>query len=302
MEDLEIILGEAYLKVKSELNLELRKSKLFIYSEKDWFELCNYKNIEKNKNGIYLPKEYSAIVYGGSDFLIPEIFHNYFGHGLFLENSKLGGEILKNSSEENIEEFIKKIKKVNEENLGLGKNIYEDYEGFALWIEEMLCLKTRNYDVWKRKEKKLSDEERELLRTFKNSYYALTKFGFLAKMGFIIKYNKFDLLEYLKNFYGTEFNKIKIILSSERIKYESTLDKKINLFIFSHNRSAEIDNGWIKILEFNISDVEKGICSIPVEKRNELQQIINNLHLLFGEKNYLEKIKNVCFSNKTQTF
>ncbi|MGB9748835.1 MAG: hypothetical protein ACP5OZ_04095 [Candidatus Woesearchaeota archaeon] len=305
MEELEIILGEAYSAAKLDLNLELKKSKLLLYSKENWSKFLEKNNLDKTIEGIYIPKEYSAIVCEQSKFLIPEILHNYFGHGLFIENSRLGRktlEIQKDAGQEEFKEFFYCKKDENEKNLGISSNNYENYEGFALWIEKFLCLKTRNYNVWKERKDALSKQSQELLKTFENSYYVLTKFGFLAQLGFPAKYSKEKLLEYLRNTYGTGFSKIKLILSSDYIKNESELERKINLIIFSNNPSLETDNGWIKISEFNASEIEEGICSIPLEKRLKIKVALENPHILLGENSYVEKLKELCFSNKTQTF
>jgi len=325
MENLEKILGQAYSVIKAEFDLELKDSKLLIYSREDWLELIKEHNIDKNREGIYVPEEYSAIVYEKSKFLIPEIFHNFFGHGLFIENSRIGKKILEISKKAKIEDVIYREKDENEKNIGIASSYYNDYEGFALWIEEMLCSKTGNYKIWQEKYSRFGEEEKELLNFFKNSYNILQKFVFMSQLGFNVKYNplklRLELIDYLKKQYGNFFENIKLIIiknfsENKFFKDNKIFDdsnKKLDLLIVSKNQTKKYDFGWIEISEINENEIKNITCGIfeKVEeggswrsRESEFYSFLKRLgeyKILYGNKDYVEELKELL-TNKTQTF
>ena len=85
-------------------------------------------------------------------------------------------------------------------------NIY-NYEGFAIWLEALLCNETGNKDIWNLKEAKLTDEQKGIYSYFLEQEKSLTRFGLMSQMGFPKYYDSKKILDVAKLIYGKAFNR-----------------------------------------------------------------------------------------------
>ncbi len=285
MHSLDSLLQDASSFINSEFNLQLRKSQLKPYSFENWQEFCQINGFDVNSEGLYVPVSYSAYVRTDSNVLVSNLFHELYGHGLFCEHSQIGKrliEIIQNSGDE--KGFMFDEVNLQEQPLGLAKYNIHNYEGFAVWLEALLCEETDNYKVWQLKRDKLPDDFVSLFEYFEDVEQRLSRFGFMSQLGFPKFYSDDKVLDVAKRVYSSAFENIDFVVLYGSQKSESDID----LFIISNNPSSNYFNGWIDIYELN---------------REEFNQLSNNFdisvtdplftgRLIYGNRNSFEQLRN----------
>ncbi len=268
----------------SEFNLEIKKSKLKIYSEENWKEFCRVNNFVVGNEGLYVPLSYSAYVNVSSDVLVSNVFHEFFGHGLFCEHSQIGKnlvDIIKNRGNE--KSFLYDEVNTKEQPLGFCKTNIGNYEGFALWLEDLLCKETSNKKIWDLKKSRLPDDYVSLLEYFKSKEQELTRFGFMSQLGFPKFYDNEKIIEILKHFYSGQFNNIGFIILYGSRKPESDID----LFVVSTNPSQNHFNGWLDIYGLNREEFQGLIRKLDISITDPLFTGT----LIYGDEIYFKQIK-----------
>jgi len=230
--------------VRSEFNLAVSESSLKYYSASQWDKFCNLNGFDKTTSGLYVPKSYTAYVHP-SLTLVSDVFHEFYGHGLFCEHSILGKELVKNADSK---DFLYS----KSSSFGLTNMNILDYEGFAMWMESTLCKATNNGKVWDKKRNIMSEDNVRLLEYFQSCENSLSRYGFMSQMGFPKYQDSEKIVDVVRKFYGREFDNIDMILSYGSKKPYSDID----LFIVSNNPSRNYFNGWLDIYELNIKDFE----------------------------------------------
>ncbi|MCA9478034.1 MAG: hypothetical protein KC535_02710 [Nanoarchaeota archaeon] len=253
MERLDDYLQEAGNYIWSEFKLDLSKTKLKLYSEKNWRTFCEKNQFEKDAQGIYVPAGYSAYVRTDSPFLLSNIFHEYFGHGLFMEHSKMGLDlidVIRQKGDEKSYLFGEKDPQVPSEGF-FSKRIY-DYEGFAYWLESHLDSQTGNKRLWDHKKILMDPLYRHVQEQFEEIYSQLPRLNFFGQLGFPKYYSSQDILDTVQYLYKDSFEHIEFIVLYGSQKPSSDID----LFICSDNESRNLVNGWLDIYELKKSDFE----------------------------------------------
>lgn len=270
--------------VQSEFNLQLQKSELKPYSLENWQDFCQVNGFDVHSEGLYVPASYSAYVRTDSLVLVSNVFHEYFGHGLFVEHSQIGkrlAEIIQNSGDER--SFMFDEVNPQEQLFGLANHNIHNYEGFALWLEVLLCKETDNSKVWQLKRDRLPDDFVSLFEYFEDAEQRLSRFGFMSQLGFPKYYDDKKVLDVVKRIYSSSFDNIDFAVLYGSQKPESDID----LFVISNNHSTNYFNGWLDIYELN---------------REEFNQLSNNLdisvtdplftgRLIYGNINSFEQLK-----------
>lgn len=242
--DINELLYDANDFVKSEFGLDLSKSVLKYYSTSDWDNFCDLNGFDKTASGLYVPKSYTAYV-KPSSFIESNVFHEFYGHGLFCEYSILGKEVVKSESKD----FL--YSKTNPY-FGLTNMNILDYEGFAMWMESILCKETDNEKIWNKKRDIMSNDNVKLLEYFQSCEDKLSRYGFMAQMGFPKQHDVEKIVDVIKRLYAIEFSNIESIISYGSKKPYSDMD----LFIVSNNPTRTYFNGWLDIYELNTKDFE----------------------------------------------
>jgi len=164
MISLDSLLEDASSFVTSEFGFDIGQSKLKPYSSENWQEFCQINGFDVNSEGLYVPAFYSAYIIIDSPFLTSNIFHELYDHGLFVEHSQIGKrliEIIQNSCDE--KSFMFDEVNPQKQPFGLAKYNIHNYEGFAVWLEAMLCKETDNSKFWQLKKDRLPDDFVSLL-------------------------------------------------------------------------------------------------------------------------------------------
>ena len=270
--------------VNSEFNLALEKSKVKAYSHENWKRFCDLNNLNANAEGAYIPEAYSAYVNRDNPSVISNLFHELFGHGLFCEHSQLGKDLIKILNEQkDAKPFLYSPIDPRVQALGLCKQNIGNYEGFALWLEALLCKQTGNQTIWESKESTLPHEDLSILRYFQDAEQTLTRFGFMSQLGFPKNHTLENIVNLLRHIYDEQFNNISIAMLYGSQKPYSDID----LFIVSQNRSKNYFNGWLDIYELNVEEFKERIKNLDISITDPLF----TGKLITGDDCYVEKLK-----------
>jgi len=234
--------------LNQEFGFKIKKTKLKMYSEKEWKEFCSKNLFHVKSEGVFIPQSLTAYVKAESPYLVLNIYHEFFGHGLFCEHSLIGKKLRYLNNKDADSYLYNKINS-KEQRLGIcDYNIY-NYEGFAMWLEGLLSEETNYSDLFEEKMSALPKTNKELLTYFKEAEQELTRFGFLAQMGFPKHYTPRTLDDFLKEKYE-EYEKAELILLYGSKKPYSDID----LFIITRKETKNYFNGWLDIYQINKED------------------------------------------------
>ncbi len=281
---LDSLLLDASSFVKSEFNLQLHQSQFKPYSPENWREFCEVNGFDANSEGLYVPVSYSAYVRIDSPVFVSNVFHEFFGHGLFCEHSQIGKRlvnIIQNG--ENEKSFLYDEINPQEQLLGLCKTNISNYEGFAVWLEALLCEETGNQKVWNLKRNRLPGDFISLFEFFQDAEQRFTRFGFMSQLGFPKFYDDNKLLEVVRRLYGSAFGNVDFIILYGSQKSESDID----LFIVSTNPSRNYFNGWLDIYELNREEFNRLSVKLDISVTDPLF----TGRLIYGDENSFEQLK-----------
>lgn len=282
--NLAIQLQKANEFIQEEFSFNMIESKLALYSYNEWIAFCEGNALNKDAFGVYAPNLKKAYIRSDSPHLVSDAFHEYFGHGLFLEQSLIGKElskIIEEKSDEN--SFLYEKINPKKQPFGIYERNIHNYEGFATWLEELLCKETSNEQSWKKKEKTVAKEYLELKEYFTEVEKQMTRFGLLAQLGFPKLYDGSKVVELTKKIYGNKFKNIEFIVLYGSLKPYSDID----LFVVSNNKSHNYFNGWLDIYEVNKNEFNKGISHFDISMVDPLFSGT----LIYGNKKKFEKQK-----------
>lgn len=286
----ELIL-EASDYVDLEFNLKLTKSRIKLYSSEEWelFYETNKNSIaglQENHEGLYIPNNYLAYLKNDSKFLINNAFHELFGHGLFCEHSCIGKNLVEiiHENKDNVYLLYSEINS-NIQPYGLTKHNIWNYEGFAIWLEELLSKETNNEQSFSKKKQETPNEYITLLDLFKEAEEKLTRFGFMSQLGFPKIYSQDKLVNTIKQLYGPSFENIQLIVLYGSKKPESDID----LFVVSKNKSQNIFNGWLDIYELNTLEFNYMVSCLDISVTDPLFSGT----LIWGDINQFAQIKDI---------
>lgn len=204
---LEKLIREAEEIVFSEFGILPEKSTYDIHG--DWHDFAERTGSHPDSHGVYFPRDLSAHVKEGSEYLPVNLMHEYLGHGLYCEHSVPGRKIV--ALEKELEDIEKEILAVE----GLPKKIHfqissenpyfddykakkdelenhfiqniQVYEGFAMWLENHLAEKTGYENMFAKKMDRLvHDDYGRLLQHFSDYSDADGNLRLLEAVGFII--------------------------------------------------------------------------------------------------------------------
>jgi predicted nucleotidyltransferase len=284
MASLDSLLLDASSFVQSEFNLRLQYSQLKPYSPEKWQEFCKINGFDINAEGLYVPASYSAYVRSDSPVLVSNIFHEFFGHGLFVEHSQIGKkltEIIKDCGDE--KSFMFDEIDPQEQPLSLAKHNIQNYEGFAVWLEALLCKETDNSKVWQLKRDRLPDDFVSLFEFFQGAEQRFSRFGFMSQLGFPKFYDDDKVLDVVRRLYNSAFDNVDFVVLYGSQKPESDLD----LFVVSSNPSTNYFNGWLDIYELNREEFSRLSDNLDISVTDPLF----TGRLICGDENSFEQLK-----------
>lgn len=261
--------------------------------EAQWDKFATEKGLNSNSSGIYLPRNQTAIIQGENPL---SLFHEYFGHGLYCEQSLQGKKLvnleqklLKEEKQEfskdkftldDLKEFrsrnetARELENFRQENLS-------QYELFAIWTEYLL---SREFNIGELFEQKYNFLEREEKETVDSVINFSEQYGNLATMyaqGMARRTTPERVKRLLEEIFNEEkINNSKLILLTGSKKSFSDID----LFV-SSNYLQSIKNNWLDLVVFDERDFEKRIRLFEVQ----VTYPIMSGEFIAGDENYLQK-------------
>ena len=261
--------------LESEFMIKPEASKYYIYSKDKWETFLSQTRSDRRCMGVYFPLSLSAHLDETSEFLQVNLFHEFFGHGLFCEHSLIGRKIvslerdLAESEDKalNLEEkaqederrvisvgnpYFEECLKKRQRLIDLMNNQMDSYEGFALWLESFLAYRTGLEDLFERKfEEVIHLTSRELLSkliSFQNQY---GNFALFCQLDFQKRYTLETIRGLVEKIYRGSLQTVSLCMLYGSRKPESDID----LFIVSEKNSGNFFNGWLDIYQINIEEL-----------------------------------------------
>ena len=167
--------------------------------------------------------------------------------------------------------------------LGMCKQNIGNYEGFALWMESLLCGETGNGKIWDLKKSGIHTADAEIFGYFQDAEQKLTRFGFMSQLGFPKHYTSGQIIGLLRHFYADRFNDIDLVMLYGSQKPYSDID----LFVVSGNKSRNQFNGWLDVYELNREEFRERVDCLDISVTDPLF----SGRLIFGEESYFNRIK-----------
>ncbi|MEA3379212.1 MAG: hypothetical protein U9Q69_06305 [Nanoarchaeota archaeon] len=264
-----------------------------------WQEFSTQRGLNSYSSGVYLPRNQTAIMRGKNPL---SLFHEYFGHGLYCEQSLSGKklislekELLKKEKErfknkqfslQDLQEFRNQDETFRDLD-NFRKSNLAQYELFAIWTEYLLSQRNQLKDRFKIKYDSMKRENREVfdpIIDFSKQYGNLATFyaqGMARKtttkrvnrlLREVCK-NKLDSIK-LGVLYGSKkpFSDIDIYLVSDEIK--------------------PFHSDWIDVRIHSFQRFKEGFDSFDLRVTDPIM----SGEFVFGDKNYfdglVEKLKN----------
>jgi len=170
-----------------------------------------------------------------------------------------------------------------EQPFGLAKHNIHNYEGFAVWLEALLCKETNNSKVWNAKKDGLRKDYAQLFEFFEDAENKLSRFGLISQMGFPKHYDDDKVIDVVKKLYGFNFNNVDFVLLYGSQKPESD----IHLCVVSSNPSNQYFNAWLDIAELNRADFQNRMNHLDIA----ITDAMFSGRLIFGDKNTFHQYK-----------
>jgi len=178
------IIEQANQAVNDKFRIIPIKSTYSLYYNQEWMNFCANRDENPKIESLYLPRTYSAHLKQQTDFLDLGFLHEYYGHGLFCEYSKIGQKIVRFEKELaeleklllNVEElpenqkitvtsknpYFINYKKLKGEYKQFFQEHFDHYEGFAYWLQGDLSKALNLIEKWEKLKQKMPEPLRDL--------------------------------------------------------------------------------------------------------------------------------------------
>jgi hypothetical protein len=264
--------------------------------ESEWNNFTTQRELNPNSLGIYLPRNQTAIIQEENPL---SLFHEYFGYGLYCEQSLTGRKLVdleKQLLEEEKQEFSKKkftfdeLNKFREKSETFQeldywwKNNLETYELFAIWTEYLLSGEHNLREDFERKYDSLEREEKEDVDSvinFSKSYGDLATF---YAQGMARRTTLERVRRLLGDIYKDKLKDVRFaLLYGSRKEF-----RDIDVFMVGEE-IPRIRNDWIDIVSYSQREFEEKRRLFDVE----ISDPLFSGKIIFGDRSYFEMQRNL---------
>ncbi len=277
------------------LGYKPEQTSLFQIPKKNWIKFTTQNNLNPNSSGVYLPRSQTAIIQKDEAL---SLFHEYFGHGVYCEQSLIGKRLVyfekQLLKEEKIEfanrkftiEDLQKLRQQNKTFKKLNKfkklNLAR-YELFAIWTEYLLSEELNLKEDFEKKYNFIESENRQAVDNIINFSKQYGNMATFYANGLSRKTTAKRAKELLKEIYGTDLvDHSKLILLTGSKKPFSDID----LFA-SSNYLQSTKNDWLDLIVFDEEDFERRVCLFEIQ----ITHPIIAGKFVAGDFNYLQQKK-----------
>ena len=269
-------------------------------SESQWNKFATQRGLNPNSFGIYLPRNQTAIIKDDNPL---SLFHEYFGHGLYCEQSLIGRKLVelekrlfekeKQEFQENmftledIQRFrhqsqtFKKLEEFRQINLG-------KYELFAIWTEYLLSEEHGLRDNFGRKYDFLQDEDKKAIDSIINCSERYGNLAIFYDSGLAKRTTPERVKRLLTDIYKDKLQDIRFALLYGSKKEFSDID----VFMVGDNL-LEIDS-WLDVRIYSPKDFERKLNLFDIAVTNPLM----TGEFILGDRNYFEQLKEITLSQQ----
>ena len=278
------------------LGFSPKRTKIEMLNQESWNCFCKKYNLNHNSEGIFLTRNLTAYLLENSENLELNLFHEYFGHGLFCEYSKQGKFMeqleKKTKKEEKIHfkgksfslEDLAQFRKQNPLSEILQKNNEKNvatYELFAIWTEKYLSEKL-NINQFKKKYSELPKNINgglNQLVEFQKNYGEL---ALMYEIGMPKYYDQDKIKNLLQQLFKDKVNTIQLALLYGSRKPYSDID----LFIIS-KEITNFNSDWLDIYALQPEQFEYALSMFDISVTDPLL----TGEFILGDNNYLNQKK-----------
>lgn len=278
----------------NEFGIAPQESRIKLYNLLQWEQFSRLRRLDNSIEGIYSPRECTAHILRDTEFFIPNLFHEYFGHGLYIEYSRQGQEIktLENSlllEEQNAGiRTHKELLYFRENNNNYNKlmeyrhNGWTLHEGFAMWMEWYLSKLTDNGATFSKKFESLRPTEKEVCNKFIEYSINYGNHALFFSLDLPKLYNKEILNTLLRNLFKGKSDSIKLCLVYGSRKPYSDID----LFIVS-DEIPTTNLGWLDLYSVDSQKFEDSLNRKDIAVTDPLF----TGEFILGDRDYLEQTR-----------
>ena len=272
---LSTLLQEGTHIMQKEIGVYPVESELIFYSNQQFQDFIQINNFDRNCSGLYISENYKAYLDADSRFLIPNLFHEYYGHGVYSEFS-LMDQRLRNTIKP-CEEII--------DNLGLFENQWYNYEGFAVWLEYLLSSSLGYQELFENKLKNfMSKDYQKAFLAFLDFEERFSRIGLLGQIGLPKYYDNNQLKESLEIIFQDKLKDIEFLIANGSRKPYSDID----IFMVSNLGYINHDIGWLDIYGRGNNEFRELANNLDIS----VTERIFNGELIYGDSREFGKIKN----------
>lgn len=278
------------------LGFSPKRTNLQLLNQESWDCFCRKYNLNHNSEGVFLIRNLTAYLLENSKNLELNLFHEYFGHGLFCEYSKQGKfiELLENKTkkEERIHfkgrdfsldeliQFRKQnplsiiLQKSNEKNLAA-------YELFAIWTEKYLSEKL-GINKFEKKYSELPKNINEGLNYFLEFQKNYGELVLMYEVGMPKYYNKDKIKSLLQRLFKDKANTIQMALLYGSRKPYSDID-----ILIVSKEITNFNNDWLDIYALQPEQFEYALSMFDISITDPLL----TGEFILGDNNYFNQKK-----------
>lgn len=253
-----------------------------------------------NTEGAYFVRDKSAHVNSDSAFSSTDTFHEYFGHGLYIEHSLAGKELyslerklvkeeqdagIKAEGLSDFRENNETCKKIQE----LEKRMLIPYEGFAMWMEWYLSMLTGGTEQYELKSALMRESAKQISSDFIEFSKANTDYALLYANGFPKHYNANVLNEIAGNVFKNDLSSIGFALVYGSRKPYSDID----MFIVS-DKIPCFFTGWLDVYSVTRERFNELLSKLDIS----ITDALFTGELVYGDKALFENAKKKALKAK----
>ena len=254
-----------------------------------WNEFATQRGLNPNSSGIYLPRNQTAVIQEQNPL---SLFHEYFGHGLYCEQSLSGRKLIhleKGLLDEEKQEFdgrqfnLEDLKRFREGNLRFQeldefrKQNLAQYEIFAIWTEYLLSKENKLESEFEMKYDSFEKEDRESIDSIINFTAQYGNLATFYAQGLARRTTPERVRKLLENIYGDKLKDIKFAsLYGSRKEFSD-----IDVFVVSDNLQ-EIKTDWLDISTYSVDDFKEKLRLFDVA----LTDVLSSGELVLGDEEY----------------
>ncbi len=265
----------------------------------NWDSFTSRNGFNPSSYGIYLPRNQTAIIRGDSPF---SLFHEFFGHGLFCEQSLVGRKLVElekklydeeaqlfpnqNFSLEDVGRLRQKSETFKELDLFRMENLTR-FESFAIWTEYLLSKEFSIEEEFQRRYSLLTKEDKDLVESI---IYFHRKNGALATFyaqGLARRNTSERVGCLLNDLFKRDVKKIKFALLYGSKKEFSDID------VFVVSDDLHDINSWLDLRVYGSNDFERRADLLDIAITNP---VITGEFIL-GDRSYYEFMKRKILQN-----